>query len=262
MRGFAFASALSLAVAPAVAAPPQHVVSLRLCTDELLLLLADPKQIASVTYLSQLPEETPLWQRARAYRRNDGSLLSVAGLRPELVLTLAGSSDRAAIGARLGMKVIELPFPPQSLADVESETMIVARALGREARGRQVVTTIERVRRSAPPKALDTILLRGGGRSVAPTGAAAEWLRAAGLRQRSLPGDRADLETLLVRPPAVLLRSTYRSGQISAEQRWLSLPLAAHARAGRTLQTDGRMWTCMGPLTAGEVLRLRRELTR
>src|SRR5437763_4221986 len=78
MRAFACASAISLALAGAgpadAAAAPRRVASLNLCTDELLLLLAGPGQIASVSYLSQLSQETPLWARARAYRRNDGSL--------------------------------------------------------------------------------------------------------------------------------------------------------------------------------------------
>ena len=49
MRAFAFASAASLAfaAAPAAEAAPARVASLNLCTDELLLLLAAPGQIAS-----------------------------------------------------------------------------------------------------------------------------------------------------------------------------------------------------------------------
>jgi len=263
MRAFACASALSLALAgAAAAAPPQRVASLNLCTDELLLLVADPRQIASVSYLSQLPEETPLWARARAYRRNDGSLLSVAGMKPDMVLTMGGGGrGRAALGGRLGTKVLDLAFPT-GIADVEAATLRVAVALGREARGRALVAAMERARRSAPQRPADAIYLSGGGRSVSAKGTAAEWMAAAGLRQRPLAGDRADLETLLVRPPAVLLRSSYRSGQFSAEQRWLSHPLAQRVRAGRSLATDGRLWTCMGPLMVPEVLRLRRALGR
>jgi iron complex transport system substrate-binding protein len=264
MRAYACASALSLALAALAPAPaaPQRVVSLNLCTDELLLLLAEPRQIASVSYLSQLPEETPLWSRARTYRRNDGSLISVAGIKPDLVLTMgSGGRDRAGIGARLGFKVLDIPYP-RGLAEIEAATVTVAAALGQEGRGRAVAAAIERVRRSAPPRLRDAIYLSGGGRSLSSTGAGAEWMAAAGLRQRALTGDRVSLETLLIRPPAVLLRSSYRSGEYSAEQRWLSHPLAARAKAARTLATDGRLWTCMGPLMVREVLRLRQELGR
>ena len=79
----------------------------------------------------------------------------------------------------------------------------------------------------------------------------------AGLRQRAVRGDRVSLEQLLVRPPAVILRSDYRSGQYSGEQRWLAHPLARRVRGARTIVTDGRLWTCMGPPLAGEIERLR-----
>jgi len=67
---------------------------------------------------------------------------------------------------------------------------------------------------------------------------------------------------LLVSPPPILLRSDYRSGQYSGEQRWLSHPLAKGTRKSRSVATDGRRWTCMGPLMVHEVARLRRELSK
>jgi iron complex transport system substrate-binding protein len=81
----------------------------------------------------------------------------------------------------------------------------------------------------------------------------------AGLRQRRLRGDRVPLETLLLRPPQVLLRSDYRQGQFSNAQRWLAHPLARQVRGARTIATDGRRWTCMGPTLVPEIERLRRE---
>jgi hypothetical protein len=70
------------------------------------------------------------------------------------------------------------------------------------------------------------------------------------------------LETLLTAPPAVLLRSDYRAGQYSDGQRWLSHPLARRPLGSRVVPTDGRLWTCMGPLLADEIVRLRGALAR
>ena len=50
------------------------VASLNLCTDEYLLLLARPQEIASVSFLSQDPQESPLWKLARRHPSNRGSL--------------------------------------------------------------------------------------------------------------------------------------------------------------------------------------------
>jgi iron complex transport system substrate-binding protein len=243
-------------------AAPARVASLNLCTDELLLSLADPRQILSVTHLAQNSAETPLWRTARRYRRNDGSLVSVAAMRPDLVLTMGGGArDRSRIGERLGIRMLDLPYP-QSIFDVERSIAKVAAALGRPEAGRAWTARIERLRRSAPRRAIDTIWLGGGGRSVAAFGLAAEWMGFAGLRQRKLVGDRVSLEQLLVSPPAVLLRSDYRQGQYSSEQRWLSHPLAARVKGARSIVTDGRLWTCMGPPMVAEVERLRKAAGR
>ena len=134
MRAFVFASAISLALAGAAEAAPRRVASLNLCTDELLLMLGDPGQIVSVTHLGQQQAETRLWREARRYRRNDGSLVSVAGLKPDLVLTMGGGArDRGRVARRLGIRVLELPYP-QSLADIEASVRIVSAALGRARR--------------------------------------------------------------------------------------------------------------------------------
>ena len=79
----------------------------------------------------------------------------------------------------------------------------------------------------------------------------------AGLRQRPLQGDRVSLETLIARPPQILLRSDYRQGQYSSGQRWLTHPAARRPLGARVIATDGRLWTCMGPLLIGEIVRLR-----
>lgn len=258
MRVFASLSAISLALAAPAFAAPRRVASLNLCTDELVLALAAPEQIVSVTHLAQQAAETPLWRQARRYRRNDGSLLSVAALRPDLIVTMGGGggADRLRIAARLGIATVHLPFA-QSLADVAQSVRRLALALGRAPQGAALLRQMAALIRGAPLGRRDAIWLGGGGRTVPAAGLEAQWMALAGLRQRALPGDRVSLETLIVRPPAVLLRSDYRQGQYSNQQRWLSHPAARRARATRTIPTDGRRWTCMGPLLIDEIHRLR-----
>lgn len=249
------ASALLIGASAAVRA-----ASLNLCTDELLLTLAGPAQVVSVTHLSQQQAESPLWRQARRYPRNDGTLLDVVPRRPTIVFTMGGQGhDRAAIARRLGIRVISLPFP-QSVDDVIRSVRTVADVLGRPQAGDALARQMASLQAGRPPRALDTLYLSGGGLTAGSTGLAADWMRLAGLRQRAIRGDRVSLEQLLVAPPAVLLKSSYRSGEYSSDQRWLSHPLARNVRAGRTLATDGRRWTCMGPLLVPEILRLRREL--
>lgn len=268
MRAFGLLSAISLALGACAAPPaaserqggaPRRVVSLNLCTDELLLLLAGPGQIASLTHLAGREQEFPLWREARAFPANDGTLVSTATLRPDLVLTMGGGGDRLGIARRMGTRAVDLPFP-RTLDDVKRSIRAVAVELGRAREGEILVEAIERLQRSAPPVPIDTIWIGGGGgRAVAADGLEAQWMALGGYRQRAIAGGQLQLEELLVRPPAVMLRSDYRENQYSRSQSWASHPLARTARTGRTVRTDGRRWTCMGPLLIDEIERLRRE---
>jgi iron complex transport system substrate-binding protein len=54
----------------------------------------------------------------------------------------------------------------------------------------------------------------------------------------------------------VLIKSDYRSNEMSGGERWLAHPIVRHAGA-RQMVTDGRPWTCVGPLMIPEIERLR-----
>lgn len=259
MAAFAYASAISLlAAAPAGAG---GVVSLNLCTDELVLLVARPEQVRGVSYLSHLREESALWRRARGYRANDGSMLAAAALRPALVVTMGSAGrDQARLAAAVGAKLLVVPYPA-NLADIAASVRSVGRATGNTARAETIVAAMQSAIASAPRDATDAMWLDGAGRTLSPSSLGATWLRLAGLAQRSVAGDQMTLEAMLTRPPAVVVQSRYRAGQMSSATGWLRHPAARRLARGRTLATDGRRWTCAGPTLLPEVLRLRQVLT-
>ena len=246
MSGFA-----SLSIASAL-----KIASLNLCTDEYLLLLAKPGEIASVTRLAQDPAESPLWRQARAYPANRGAFEQVISRRPTLLLTMGGGGRSSGLLARrLGIRTIDLPYP-QSIAGVAGNMRQVAAALGDERRAEPWLARL-RALVATPRRQRDAIWVSGGGTSLSAGSPGVQWMALAGLRQRRLPGGRAELETLLVTPPAVLIRSDYRRGQMSQGVRWFDHPIVKRL-SSRTAATDGRAWTCGGPLMLDEVERLRR----
>ncbi|MEO7504456.1 MAG: ABC transporter substrate-binding protein [Sphingomicrobium sp.] len=246
----AFASALALSLAGSI-----RVASLDLCADEYLLLLARPAQIASVSRVSRDPADSPLWRTARRYPANDGSIERLIGARPNLLLSSGGGAKGGArIASRLGLRTLTLPYP-SSPGDVEANLRRVAAALGDPHRADAWAARLARLQRSVPAPR-DTIFLDGNGSSVGAASLGAEWMRLAGFRQRALAGGRATLEQLALRPPQVLLLSDYRGAQASLGQRWLDHPLVRRAPSQRIV-TDGRPWTCSGPLMLTEVERLR-----
>jgi iron complex transport system substrate-binding protein len=169
---------------------------------------------------------------------------------------MGGGGDRLGLAGRLGAGMIDLPFPTR-LEDVVAAIRRVAAALGRPEQGEALVARIAQLRETVPGGTLDTLWIGGGGRTVAAKGLEAEWMALAGYTQRAVNGDQLHLETLLASPPRVLLRSDYRQDQYSRGQAWLAHPLAAARGVSRSIATDGRRWTCMGPLLIDEVERLR-----
>ena len=245
MSGFA-----SLSIASAL-----KVASLNLCTDEYLLLLAKPGEIASVTRLAQDPAESPLWRQARTYPANRGELEQVIGLRSTLLLTMGGGGRSSEyLARRLGIRMIDLPYPA-SIADVAGNMRRVAAALGDARRAEPWLARLRAL--TTPRRQRDSIWVSSGGTSLAAGSPGVQWMALAGLKQRRLPGGRAELETLLVAPPAILVRSDYRRGQMSQGVRWFDHPIIKRL-SSRTVATDGRAWTCGGPLMLNEVERLRR----
>jgi len=144
---------------------------------------------------------------------------------------------------------------PASIAEVEATMVRVATVLGDARRADAWRRRLARLQANPLPQR-DAIFLAAGGSSVAAGSLGAQWMALGGLRQRALPGGRASLETLATRPPQILLRSTYRRSQPSLGQRWLDHPLARRS-AARSIDTDGRPWTCAGPLMVNEIERLR-----
>ena len=244
----------SLSIASALS-----VASLNLCADEYLLTLAKPSEVASVTFLARDPDESPLWRQARRYPANRGSIEDVIALKPDIILTMGGGGKATKLLAdKLGVRVVHLPFPA-SIADVASNMRRVASALGRPRAADRWIARVAMLRTSSPRRRADALFVGHGGNSLVGGSPATEWMTLAGLQQRQLSSGKITLEALAIRPPAVLLRSEYRAGQMSAGARWFDHPIVRRLE-GRTIRTDGRRWTCAGPLMVDEILRLRKAL--
>ena len=255
------AALIALALLGAHPPPPHRVASLNLCTDELALELAAPGQLASVTFLAADPAETALAPRAAHLHHNDGHLESVAALAPDLVLTSGPSTAYAAELARaIGTRVLDLP-PARTPADVRANVRTLAAALGRPQAGAALIARFDRDLGPLPARRRPTLLLQGGGYVARADGLAATYLAHAGLAQTPMPGNRADIETLLLHPPRVLLTTRYRAGQTSNGQAWLNHPALARLPS-RRLSFDGRAWTCLGPLAVQTLPGLRAMVGR
>src|SRR5208282_4546026 len=125
------------------AAPASRVISLNLCTDQLVLALADRSAIVSVTYLARDCAISAQCRAAASEPINYGTAEELVAAEPDLVLG-GRYTTRPAIGIarRLGMKVLEFD-PPSSLDMVRRQIRDVAEALGRSERGEAMIADLD-----------------------------------------------------------------------------------------------------------------------
>lgn len=75
-----------LASTPALADKPQRIVSIGLCTDQLLLMLADPEQIASVSVWARDSNMSYMIDAVGDIPLNHASIEEIVGFEPDLVV--------------------------------------------------------------------------------------------------------------------------------------------------------------------------------
>ena len=239
----------------AAAAAAQRVASLGLCTDELVLLLAAPGQVATVSYLGKQAGDTPLAARAASIPANVGTLESALRFRPDLIVTGGAVNARAAaLARRTGLPVVDLP-PPASISALEANVRRLGKAMGRQRRAEALIRRFRSRLGPLPTSAAPALSVQTGGVAGYSEGIAAQLLRHAGIELLPVQTTRVSRERLLLNPPALLVRSRYRESAFSVAQSWEPPP-----GPWRELWLDGRLWTCPSLLAATDIARLRRQL--
>ncbi len=129
-RALALVASLVAGGAAAQAGPPERVVSINLCTDQMAMLLAAPGQLISVSHIAADPLVSVMADEAARYRLNYGQAEEVHALAPDLVL--AGPyTSRYTVGLlrRLGVEVRELPVA-ERLSDIPATLALMGEWLG------------------------------------------------------------------------------------------------------------------------------------
>lgn len=122
------------------AGSPVRVVSQTVGTDDLLMALAAPGQIAALSNLARDPRYSPYAKEAGRYLAlRTGEAEDILRLRPDLVLAASFSTpETVALLRRARVQVLVLDRF-ESLDDLYANTRRIGRALGRSARAEQLV---------------------------------------------------------------------------------------------------------------------------
>ena len=264
------ALACAALLGPAVGSAQPTVASINLCTDQLVLTVAAPEQILSLSWLSADPEESMLAAAASAFPLNYGTAEEL--LRFDAEVVVAGSETSLftrQLLRRLGTRVIEIE-PAISLADIARNLEQVGTALGREAAAASAIAAM-RARASAlgarSAGALrSAVVVRPGGFTIGRQTLAFELISLAGLANSIAELDRwgsLSIETLLRADPDFVVITRYRSGEASLANSFLGHPALAALDGGPAVLTvAARHFACGVPESLDAAAALLAQMAR
>jgi iron complex transport system substrate-binding protein len=246
---------------------PSRIVSLDLCADQLLVDLVERRRIAAVTHLIGDASVSPVPEKARGLSITRGGAEDVLRHDPDLVLAGPfGVSATVDLLRRLGRNVVIVP-QPADIDGVRATVRTVATAVGEAAAGEAMIAEFDRrlvslPRPAQPPPAPTALIYQISGAVSGPGSLADAALAAAGFRNMSADyrltrGGQVPLESLIARPPDLLVLGSAPEEYRTALADNLRHPIIRLLRQRHaSLELPWRHWLCGTPHIADAIERL------
>ena len=247
---------------------PRRIVSLNMCVDELVLRLADPRNVASVTWLSRDPGSSNVAELAESIPVNHGLAEEISPLNPDLVIAgIYTARPAVAMLKRNGAPLAEVGVP-RNLEEVRQQIRDVAGLIGEREKGESLVGAMDASLAALPTASSSSrpraIVLNPNGATVGKGTLVDEIMTRAGLTNvaAELAIDnygQIPLETVVASGVDVLIVSASRDGPPALATELLRHPvLSALSDRTRVVVMPGRLWNCGGPAVVEAIGRLKR----
>ena len=243
-------------------AAPQKIVSLNLCTDQLLMLLADPNQIASLSKIVDDQNVSFLAGRSAEFKKNRGDAEEIFINSPDLVV--AGVYTEKAtvqILQSLGVRVEIFPIE-QNFEDIIENIKKMGLLVGHSDRAKRMIddfnVRLEELRSGITERPRAAIYSANGYTTGTDT-MSGQILKTAGFRniteEVGMPfGGTLPLETLVMLRPDLVITGKAYPGHSRAEE---ILKHPALRPLKTITQTDAK-WICGTPAVLDAVAELQR----
>lgn len=257
MRFLSLIPVLVLFYGTALVAEEKRVVSIHLCTDELLYLLEDHENIASLSYLSADPDYSRLAAEMSRFPLNHAQVEEIIPFQPDLVLAGSYSNLQTRhLLARLGYRVETVDIA-MNLAQVDEAILRVGHLLGKEESSAQLIASLHERQQKAEARVAGksrplAVILGPNGYTHGKGSLAGELLVKAGYRnlaeESGIVGvGEISLETILSNQPDYLIIEDSASNKNSLAQRFLNHPaLQKVQRHAKRITIDPNLWSCGG----------------
>ena len=243
-------------------AAPQKIVSLNLCTDQLLMLLADPYQIASLSKIVDDPHVSLLAEKSAKFQKNRGNAEEIFIDNPEIVV--AGVYTEKAtvqILQSLGVRVEIFPIA-QNFNDIIKNIRKMGLLVGHLDRAERMIddfnVRLEELRSGITERPRAAIYSANGYTTGTDT-MSGQILKTAGFQNITEEvgmsfGGILPLETLVMLQPDLVITGKAYPGHSRSEE-ILKHPALRPFKA--TAQTDAK-WICGTPAVLDAVAELQR----
>ena len=248
----------------AFATPKPSVVSMNLCTDQLVLLLADPEQIISLSYLSHDERSSVYAEAAIAYPTNRGLAEEVYILKPDVTVTGTYSNWTASsMLEQLGMRV-ERFEPAYQFSDITANIKAMGELLHQSEKADQIIADFDarladfQADPAFQPRAA---LYAANGYTSGKSSIAHHILAAAGFHNIGAElgydyGAKLAVESLLMTSPDLIVTNPPGFGHAKAEE-MTRHPALDYFQKNRPAEvTTNKNWVCDTPLVLDAVAEL------
>jgi len=240
-----------LVLATSTYAGPKRIASLNLCTDELLLSLADPDQIVSLTWLAREKSLSAFFEPARAYHQNNGRASDVIPLNPDLVfLSEFFPANALGILETVGIKSVVVP-EPRTTKQLLENIRVMSSAIDQVKKGEKLISLfssrLKSIAEDTSRQKTSALLLSPGIASFGSSAVKIEILKMLNIRvlnqeKPSLANRYLSIEELIRSSPDFVIIDKYSGDYPSVSEEMLRHPLIQGSLS--TIEVEAKDWLC------------------
>lgn len=240
-----------------VLAKPQKIVSINLCADQLLMLLAEREHIASLSHLAAKADSSAMFKKAAGIKQNFGQAEEILLMKPDLILASSFTSRPTVfLLKRLGFNIVELPIA-SNFDDIRRNIMTVAQAVDEIQRGEALLASFNKRLSTALSTQSDkrpvAVFYRENGYTTGDNTLANTIVEAAGFDNLATQlgisgGGYLSLETLINHNPDIIISGRGHSKKSSVAMAAFQHPAFKKFKAQKQMVTiSDPLWVCGTP---------------
>ena len=255
-------------VSPVLSAKLPGVVSINLCADQLVLLLADDEQILTLTNLSHDTAGSYFYEKARQYPANKGYSEKILKLAPDVVIAGQYTAlHTVKLLHEVGLRVESIPIS-NDFDTLFSNIRSVAGWLGQTDRGEQIISDLQQRLENLEPATEPRPVVAAydpNGYTSGANSLKGQLMELSGWRNAATDAGiesygKLSLEQIINIAPDALIDSPYSPGTYSRAQMTNQHPALLGAGLNpHIISIPSRMTVCAGPWTVDVLERLQAE---